>query len=273
MSEDVNYTYPGAQIYVRRSLLSTYMNYSAQAHWHPDVEFIYIHSGTMDYNVNGQITTLSKGEGIFVNSKQIHYGFSDKKECDFTCIIFDQKNIALPENLRDHYTRKLTTNKDFPFLKLEKENHKKILKELKTVKQDSDIFDLEEAFLKIWKELLSLMPENTDKNEKETEGLSDMRAMLEYIHTNYYKNITLTTISQSANISISKCCREFQKYLGQTPTNYLNQYRIKTAMELLKTTDNSITAIADRVGFQGPSYFSETFKKFTGTTPREYRQK
>lgn len=62
---------------MREALLSQYPEYRAPSHWHDDIEFICVLSGGMKYNVNGEIVNLKKGEGIFVNSGQMHSGFSD----------------------------------------------------------------------------------------------------------------------------------------------------------------------------------------------------
>ena len=88
-SEKVHYDSLNYPIYIRRAMLSQCLNYTAPSHWHDDIELIYIISGFMDYNVNGNIIRLHEREGIFVNSRQVHYGFSnEQKDCDYICILF-----------------------------------------------------------------------------------------------------------------------------------------------------------------------------------------
>lgn len=83
-SEMIHYDSPDYPIYTKYCVLSSYPNYAAPSHWHDDIEFIAIISGEMQYNVNGKIVTLHPGEGILVNSCQMHYGYSTtKKECHF----------------------------------------------------------------------------------------------------------------------------------------------------------------------------------------------
>lgn len=57
-SEKVQYNTDDFPVYVRRSALSTYPNYTAVSHWHDDIELIAVLSGHMLYNVNGEITRL-----------------------------------------------------------------------------------------------------------------------------------------------------------------------------------------------------------------------
>ena len=87
-SEKVKYDYTDYPIYIRRALLSSYPNYTAPSHWHDDIEFIAVLSGEIQYNINGEIITMESGEGIIVNTRQLHFGFStEKKECDFICVL------------------------------------------------------------------------------------------------------------------------------------------------------------------------------------------
>ena len=55
--------------------------------------------------------------------------------------------------------------------------------------------------------------------------------------------------------------------------SYLNQRRLITGQELLSSTDMSVAAIASQCGFSSQSYFSQSFKKYCGMTPAEYRKK
>lgn len=67
-SETVAYNNPLFPAYVRRGFLSAYPDYSAVSHWHIDMEFIMIKKGSMVYNVNGELVSLTEGSGIMVNS-------------------------------------------------------------------------------------------------------------------------------------------------------------------------------------------------------------
>ena len=71
----------------------------------------------------------------------------------------------------------------------------------------------------------------------------------------------------------TSCCQVFQKYLNQTPNNYLTVFRLRKGAEMLVATDMPIVDISYEVGFSGASYFSEAFKKHMGGMPSEYRRK
>jgi Response regulator containing CheY-like receiver domain and AraC-type DNA-binding domain len=55
-------------------------------------------------------------------------------------------------------------------------------------------------------------------------------------------------------------------------SDYLQQTRIEYAKELLLNTDQSVSEVANASGYSNLSYFSSIFKKFTGSSPGEYRK-
>lgn len=84
-------------------------------------------------------------------------------------------------------------------------------------------------------------------------------------------NLFLSDIAKSLNISEEHFCRSFKAYTGFRPLEYLNFLKIQRAKELLKSTDKGISEIAEMSGYISPSYFSMLFKRYTGTTPKNYR--
>jgi len=66
--------------------------------------------------------------------------------------------------------------------------------------------------------------------------------------------------------------RSFRKYLGTTPSQYLNRRRLARAASLLTHTNHSILDICYEVGFENPSYFHRLFREHLGMTPRAYRR-
>jgi mannose-6-phosphate isomerase-like protein (cupin superfamily) len=88
MSERLNYNLPGFPLYVQKGELRNFDRYAAACHWHPDIEFTFIVEGSMEYFVNNKILHLSAGEGIFINSKRLHFGYSkDNSDCTFLCVV------------------------------------------------------------------------------------------------------------------------------------------------------------------------------------------
>jgi mannose-6-phosphate isomerase-like protein (cupin superfamily) len=74
MGEDTLYTSPNLPIYSVEWKLSDFLMYRADCHWHQDLEFTIILEGEMTYHVNDRLYPLHKGDGIFVNTNQLHFG-------------------------------------------------------------------------------------------------------------------------------------------------------------------------------------------------------
>lgn len=93
------------------------------------------------------------------------------------------------------------------------------------------------------------------------------------IETDPAGNLNLRTLSQRLNVSSSYLSSLFKKDTGQTLTEYITLHRIRHAQHLLKTTRLQIQTVAQHCGFVDVHYFSKVFKRLTGVTPKEFRQK
>ncbi|MGI6211806.1 MAG: helix-turn-helix domain-containing protein [Anaerovoracaceae bacterium] len=96
--------------------------------------------------------------------------------------------------------------------------------------------------------------------------------MLLFIHSNYRDSIQLQDIADAANVSEGECCRCFKNMVRKSPIQYVIDYRISKATELLMDTERSVTEIAEETGFPDTSHFIKYFKRKMGTTPKEYRR-
>lgn len=93
----------------------------------------------------------------------------------------------------------------------------------------------------------------------------------DFIHSCYMKEISLNDIASVACLNNAYFLREFKKYFGLTPHQYIIQKRLYAAQNLLDTTSNSIAEICFEVGYNDVTSFSKLFKKNFSLTPGEYR--
>ncbi|MGN1100683.1 MAG: helix-turn-helix domain-containing protein [Huintestinicola sp.] len=100
-----------------------------------------------------------------------------------------------------------------------------------------------------------------------------LRAALDYIAANYPLPISVDDIAAAAAVSRSTLFRLFRTELGAAPSDYLIEYRIEQAKKLLSETDISVTAAARSAGYENNLYFSRAFRKATGMSPTEYRNR
>lgn len=105
---------------------------------------------------------------------------------------------------------------------------------------------------------------------KEEDSVIDL--ILDYIHQHYTEDITRTTLSNLVYLNPDYMARLFKKQTGKSIVNYITEYRIEKAKELLDSPDIPIGIVASKVGYGNYSYFSKLFKDVTGYTPNEYRK-
>ncbi len=108
------------------------------------------------------------------------------------------------------------------------------------------------------------------KEKCENSYQSYVKAARNYIATNYSYGISVDEIADYVGISRSHLFRAFKTYTGESPKEYLSNYRINTACTLLRETNLSITAISKSVGFENNLYFSKAFRKIKGMSPSQY---
>ena len=279
LSERLNYNIPGFPLYVRKGLLRLFDRYAAACHWHTDLEFILVLDGAMDYFINGQVVRVNADNGIFVNSKRLHYGFSsDNTDCSFLVVAIHPS--ILGENThagRVYVEEKFGPNTyDFILLSPQTPWQQETLLSLKQLYDEmhGDVVNP----LRLLSQATSLSADMADHLQpvKEQHSIhqswSTVCKMTGFIHQNYEHKITLDDIAAAGCVCRSRCCELFSNYIGQTPNNYLIRYRIQKSCEMLKETKRSILEIAVACGFGSPSYFSYAFRKETGLVPQDYRK-
>lgn len=86
-------------------------------------------------------------------------------------------------------------------------------------------------------------------------------------------NLTLSTLAQRQNLSAGYLSGIFKKETGKTVTEFITEKRIERARHLLSATNLQVQTVAQHCGIYDVHYFSKVFKKYTGTTPKEYRER
>lgn len=278
LSERLHYNVADFPLYTKKDELSRY-GYAALCHWHPDLEYIYIEKGTMDYFVNGKIIHMEQGQGIFVNSRRLHYGFSkERQDCTFIALVIHPRIfIQNTQTGNDYMKRKFSmANPDYIFLDPMCAWQKSILRQIITVHQYMDM--IKEDPLLIMMHAIHIV-EMTGKQivdqEKSESDLKDQMCFLEmtsYIENHYGERITLDILSKAGAVSRSKACDLFQQFVKDTPNHYLQSYRIEKSAQLLRDTNLSITEISAYCGFTTPSYYTSVFHSIKNMKPKDYRK-
>lgn len=96
---------------------------------------------------------------------------------------------------------------------------------------------------------------------------------ISFIEQNFQNNISVEDIADNCGLNRSYFGKIFKKSVGRTPQEFLLNYRMTKASELLKLTKLSVGDISKAVGYDNPFHFSRAFKAVYGIPPREWRNR
>lgn len=100
-----------------------------------------------------------------------------------------------------------------------------------------------------------------------------MSKALEYMKANYSRDLSLKTVADELYISTWYLSKLLKKKTGDNFINILNEIRVEKAKKLILDPKRKIYEVAGEVGFTDIPYFTKIFKKITGYTPMEYKNK
>jgi AraC-like DNA-binding protein len=97
-----------------------------------------------------------------------------------------------------------------------------------------------------------------------------MGTALRAIHDKVDAPWTVESLAESAGMSRSAFAARFKGLLGQTPLEYVTEWRMQKAMQLLEQRDRKLIDVARSVGYESDAAFSKAFKRVVGATPGEH---
>lgn len=224
---------------------------------------------------------IGSGDGIFINSRIIH-GFKSERRSIMPNIVFSPELISAGSQViyKKFIEPILCSQVSYLYLSNRIKWQRDILQSLNrifcllTSDEVTKEIGIQIELAAIWRTLFLRQKNCTILEQTSCLHIIQvrLRLMLEFIHENYSKKISLLDIASSANISKSEALRCFKEGADTSPVDYLIQFRLNKARELLLTTENTITEIAAAVGFENLGYFDRAFKKAFSVTPK-YLQK
>ena len=102
---------------------------------------------------------------------------------------------------------------------------------------------------------------------------TEAQMCLRMIHERYAEDINAVDVAAFAHLSVSWFAAIFRREVGQSFVNYLTNVRINAAKERLRQCSDKISVIAMQVGIEDVAYFHRLFKRYTGMTPLQYRNR
>ena len=219
----------------------------------------------------GQREFLAReGNLVIVNSNELHAGYCDGTHMRVLVIIFD---------MSDFYKELADKNVIFQSLVEQDEAIDAIMSAIQKEYREQKI-----GYRLICKgELLHLIVHLAREYAAEvlTERESDSRkrrlerlnTVLDYIQMNYTKQISNRELADIIHLSEDRFNHLFKESMGMPPLQYMNEVRMKKAMNLLKRKEGTVVEIADSVGFTDYNHFGRQFRRYYGCTPSEILKK
>ena len=253
-------------------------------HWHKEFEYGVLLSGELDYYIDGQHIHAQKGEAVFINSNIIHMAkHTTPSEINIFTVSFLPSLFVNGEKgtvYKKYFQPTLQSGIKGFCITPATHNGKAILELLyklididKNSPNDYELLCLT-IVSRLWSITLKFIQEHEHEfvplhREHNNEGKA--KEILRYIHEHYKENIRIETLAQKTYISRSEVFRCFQKYTGQNPIEYLNEYRLAHAVNMLLETDKTVTQIALECGFSSSSYFGKVFKSKYAISPTQFK--
>lgn len=117
-----------------------------------------------------------------------------------------------------------------------------------------------------------LKKENAERQYFYKAHVDTVREIRDFLTSHLDSRITLSTLSERFNIPLTTMKTCFKGVYGTPVSTYIREYRMQTAAELLRTTNESVVSIAEKMGYKTSDKFAIAFQKFTNQTPSEYRR-
>lgn len=238
-------------------------------HRHDYSEIFWLTKGRCEHLIHGKSQVLKRGTLVLIRPDDVHSlrPLNSGESFEFTNLalspeVFQRLRAAYPEEFKRLYGQAMPVQVMLHPGGIETVNA--IMRQL-ALEQHSRL-TLESAVLQLWKLCLSDSPRTTD--EAGPDWLQVALLKLEKPEVLNLGVPGLVKIAGRSHAHVSRCCQEAH---GKTPSQLVNQTRMRLAAHWLRTTSLSVLEISLECGFHNPSQFHRLFKQAHGTSPRRYR--
>lgn len=249
--------------------------------WHYQLEIVYVSKGSVMLCRNKEIFSMYCGDFAIINRMELHSYRALSTDACYETLLFPIEVLYF-EFFDDCFTnsvRKIAAGELlFPSVISNQEIYtemQKIINQLFALKSKNDKKDKMQIRLCLYHLVFLFVQHdflvNNHKHQKKSEEIFIL--LHSYIMENYMKKISLDEIANHFHFAPQSFCSYFKSYIGMSFVKYLNFYRLDKAYHAILSSDDSITNIALRVGFDSISYFNKKFKEIYHISPGQLRKK
>lgn len=255
-----------------------------QPHRHDFVEVLYCLKGKYRVIINGEVFLLEPENMIVIGSRNIHEMYPlNNPEGKYLVIKFQ------PEMIYASYKSAIELKYVLPFIFNNSDGKyifnsqnmknsglknvfKNIKKEIDEQKYGYELSLKSDIYKIVLWIIRKLDEENGIFNQYTPQTVEKIEKALKYIELNYKKRITVKEVARNSYMEYTYFSRIFKQIVCMNCCDYINFFRIQKSEPLLLKNELNITEIAGEVGFDSVSYFIKNFKKFNGTSPKQYKK-
>ncbi len=262
-------------------------------HWHEEIEMIHFIKGHFRLLVNMESYEIHDECIFFINPGELHGIISESKSFNEEHAIVFQPGLLSFEayDSAQMYLINPLKNQELSFPRCLYPDHPSYASILDCFTDVTDSFGGEEGLeqqgdvagavisqLQIKASLLKMLATlfqfhlYSDSHRSTDTRVELIKASITFIRNHYREKIYIRDLASLANMNEQYFCRFFKRAIGRTPTEYINDYRIRKAISLLETTNLPVMSICLDSGFFNLGNFLKIFRRYTGTTPLQYRK-
>lgn len=259
-------------------LFSPSLRHSFYWHFHPEIELVYVEALSGIRHVGQHISGYVASDLVLIGPNVPHLNFDYGLQTEYKQIVVQLK----PDFARTLITPTVEFNEihrlfeqSYKGLSFYGETKDKVVTRLKAL-QEQNPFNSLLGLLDIF-QILATSTEVDVLNQDDTTVkwlLNDkvrMGTIYDYVSENYDKTPDVNVIAQKVHLTTAAFCRYFKRQTRMTFTEFLNQYRISQAKNLLLQGKSAAEACY-YVGFESTSYFNKLFKTLVGQTPASFKK-
>jgi AraC-like DNA-binding protein len=232
-----------------------------------DYQLLYVAEGSAHFVIHGTNHTVSKGGVVLYKPNEPqNYDYKLLDKPDIYWIHFTGRNV-------DQFLDQLELNEENPMTLQNSDELPELFDKIITELRMSRYLNAEmtEAYFRQLMITISRINHIDDTTKQPYNSLFD--EVINHFNREYQSNINIAEYAANQHISCSWFIREFKKYTGYSPKQYITNLRIQHAKELLNNRYLSVNDVSALVGYENQLYFSRIFRKNTGMSPSEYRDK
>lgn len=259
-------------------------------HSHEFWELSYIYEGQGENHTNNESETVKVGDFLLIKPGARHSVISPPLNrgalvrvcnCIFTQNYFKrllEKYCSVTE-LKDYELYNMIVG-NTPFcLHLQDDNAQNVKHLMWLIAHEYNHFTagsgiiIEHAMLDLFIIITRLYEYHMHKATPTVSRNAEIDELMKYIRSNFGCKLTLDFLAEHIHLSREYLSRSFKQYTGKTISGYLLEIRISRAKQMLCTSSHSVADISVYCGYPSVSNFQRVFKKVTGMSPGEYRNK